>query len=147
VAVLMLRGKTPAEALPRLATASLLAVALLHWQFTITAWHRYDLQPAADVLAAHAARGTPIANRGRYEGQFNFLARLTQPVVELDYDTGPPWAQAHPDALLVDYVGSDTLRPPPPGTPQPLWSGPFRSDTLQVWRAGDWLAARSAAAD
>lgn len=146
-ALLVLRGRTPAQALPRLATASLLAVALLHGQFTATAWHRYDLQPAADVLAAHAARGGTIANRGRYEGQFNFLARLTEPVVELDYDTGPPWAQAHPDALLVDYVDSDALRPPMPGTPQPLWSGPFRSDTLQVWRAGDWLAARSAPAD
>ncbi|MFN7552718.1 MAG: glycosyl transferase [Pseudomonadota bacterium] len=145
--LLFFRGRDVAAALSRIATASLLAVALLHGQFTAAAWHRYDLQPAADLLAAHAARGVPIANRGRYEGQFNFLARLTEPVVELDYDTGPPWAQANPDALLVDYVDTDALRPPMPGTPQPLWSGPFRSDTVQVWRAGDWLAARSMPAD
>lgn len=145
--LLFFRGRDAAAAPPRIATASLLAVALLHGQFTATAWHRYDLQPVADVLAAHAARGGTVANRGRYEGQFNFLARLTEPVVELDYDTGPPWAQANPDALLVDYVDTDALRPPMPGTPQPLWSGPFRSDTVQVWRAGDWLAARSMPAD
>ena len=105
-----------------------------------------SLQPVADVLAAHAARGGTIANRGRYEGQFNFLARLTAPVVEVDYDSGPPWARANPDALIVDYVDADALGPPVPGTPQPLWRGPFRGEALEVWRAGDWLAARSAPA-
>jgi 4-amino-4-deoxy-L-arabinose transferase-like glycosyltransferase len=143
VALLAWRGRDAAQALPRIAVASLLSVALLHGQFTATAWHRYDLQPAADVLATHAARGGLIANRGRYEGQFNFLARLTAPVVEVDYDSGPPWAQAHPDALIVDYVDDAVLGPPLPGTLQPLWRGPFRGEALEVWRAGDWLAARS----
>jgi 4-amino-4-deoxy-L-arabinose transferase-like glycosyltransferase len=136
-------GRDAARALPRVALASLLCTALLHAQFTASVWPRYDLQPAADVLAGHARRGTLIANRGTYEGQFNFLARLTVPVVEIDYDNGPPWATRHPDAIVVDYVEDDGLTPPAPGTPQPLWSGPFRSDTLQIWRAGDWVAARS----
>lgn len=135
------------RALPHVALASLLATALLHAQFTRSLWPRYDLAPAAAVLAAHAQRGTLVANRGTYEGQFNFLARLTAPVVELDYDNGPPWAERHPDAILVDYVEGDAASAPAPGGPAPLWSGPFRSDTLQIWRAGDWLAARSRPAD
>jgi len=57
--------------------------------------------------------------------------------------SGPPWAQAHPDALIVDYVDDAVLGPPLPGTLQPLWRGPFRGEALEVWRAGDWLAARS----
>jgi 4-amino-4-deoxy-L-arabinose transferase-like glycosyltransferase len=136
-------AREASRALPRIALATLLATALLHAQFTRSVWSRYDLQPAAEVLAAHARQGTLIANRGTYEGQFNFLARLTAPVVELDYDDGPPWAARHPDAIVVDYVDSSAPRVPPPGQPVPLWSGPFRSDTLQIWRAGDWLAARS----
>jgi 4-amino-4-deoxy-L-arabinose transferase-like glycosyltransferase len=146
VILLAWRAADESTRVPRIALASLLATALLHAQFTATVWPRYDLQPAADQIARFAAQGATIANRGTYEGQFNFLARLERPIVEIDYDNGPPWAAANPDAIIIDYIHHADLRAPEPGAPQPLWSGPFRSDELQLWRAGDWLAARSGAA-
>lgn len=137
------RARDAGQAIPRIALATLLATALLHGQFAASLWPRYDLQPAADQLAALAAQGKTLANRGKYEGQFNFLARLTRPIVEIDYDNGPPWAAQHPDDIVIDYVHIEVARDFAAGAPQPLWIGAFRSDQLQIWRAGDWLAARS----
>ena len=128
--------------LARLATAGLLATAALHVQFGISAWPRYDLRPAAALIAAEAAKGTTIANRGVYEAQFNFLARLRDPVVEIDYLRGPDFARANPDALVVDYVRA--RRPDDWPGPRPLHIQSFRGQYLELWRAGDWLAADQA---
>lgn len=141
--LLLWRAHDAAHAIPRIAVATLLATALWHAQLTASLWPRYDLQPAADQLAALAVQGRQLAYRGRYEGQFNFLGRLTRPIVQIDYDNGPPWAALHPDDIVIDYVHAGQVQVSAPGAPRPLWTGAFRSEQLQIWRAGDWLAARS----
>jgi 4-amino-4-deoxy-L-arabinose transferase-like glycosyltransferase len=130
-------------AVPRLALAALAAAALLHVQFTATLWPRYDLAPVAAVLAEHERAGGTIANRGTYEAQFHFLGRLTRPIVELDYHTGPAFAEANPDAIVVDYV--DAARcPDAREAPAPILCRPFRGERLELWRAADWLAGGQA---
>jgi 4-amino-4-deoxy-L-arabinose transferase-like glycosyltransferase len=141
-AALFAGARDAGAAIPRLGLAGLLATAVLHLQFTVAAWPRYDLAPVADVLAPHAAEGRTIANRGIYEGQYHFLARLTAPVAEIDYHSGPDFAAANPDAIVVDYV--EVERPADWPGPAPLYSRPFRGDWIEVWRASDWLAAGQA---
>jgi hypothetical protein len=88
------------------------------------------------VLSEAAAAGRPIANRGVYEGQFHFLARLTRPLAEIDYHTGAAWARAHPDGVVVEYVAVPEANP----STQALHRQPFRGEVLELWRAADWLA-------
>jgi 4-amino-4-deoxy-L-arabinose transferase-like glycosyltransferase len=140
--VLLVGARNAAAAIPRLGLASLLATALLHLQFSVSAWARYDLAPVAEVLAGYAAEGRTIANRGIYEGRYHFLARLTAPIVAIDYHSGPEFARANPDAIVVDYV--EIARPPDWPGPAPIFTKPFRNDWVEVWRAADWLAAGQA---
>lgn len=137
------RARDAQAAIPRLGLAALLAAALLHLQFSATLWPRYDLTPVATVLADHARAGGTIANRGTYEAQFHFLGRLTGPVVVIDYHSGPGFARAFPDALVVDYVDAARCPADWPGPP-PIVCRPFRGQRLEVWRAADWLASGQA---
>jgi len=139
---LLARTRDAAEAVPRLGLASLLATAVLHLQFSVSAWARYDLAPVAEVLAGYAAEGRTIANRGIYEGQYHFLARLTAPVAEIDYHSGPDFARENPDAIVVDYV--EVERPADWPGPAPIFTKPFRGDWIEVWHAADWLATGQA---
>lgn len=141
-ALLLAGARDAAAAIPRLGLAGILTTFLLHLQFTVAAWPRYDLAPVAAVLAPYAAEGRTIANRGTYEGQFHFLARLTAPVVEIDYHAGPDFAAANPEAIVVDYV--EVGRPVDRPGPAPILTRPFRGDWIEVWRAADWLAAGQA---
>lgn len=144
VTLLATAGARDAQAaVPRLGLAALLSAALLHLQFSATLWPRYDLAPVAAVLADHARAGGTIANRGTYEAQFHFLGRLTGPVVAIDYHSGPGFARAAPEALVVDYV--DVARCPADGPgPAPIACRPFRGQRIEVWRAADWLASGQA---
>jgi 4-amino-4-deoxy-L-arabinose transferase-like glycosyltransferase len=140
---LLLRGApNAAVAIPRLALVALLATALLHLQFTLQVWPRYDLAPAAEVLSRHQAAGGTIANRGTYAGQFHFLGRLERPVIGINYHSGPEFARENPDALVVDYVRH--RRPVDPSSAGPLHRWPYRERWIEVWRASDWLAAGQA---
>jgi 4-amino-4-deoxy-L-arabinose transferase-like glycosyltransferase len=130
-------------AIPRLGLGSLVAVAILHLQFTLALWPRYDLGPVARVLAGYEAEGRVLANRGTYEGQFHFLGRLTRPIVETDYHAGPAFAEAHPRAIIVDYVKAhDCLHPM---GPRPIYCQRFRGERIELWLASDWLLAGQAA--
>lgn len=135
-----------AAAARRLALAGLLATAILHLQFTRSAWPRYDLAPAAAVLAEHARAGHLLARVGRYEGEFHFLGRLTTPIVEVDYNSGQEFATRHPDALMIDTVQPEDIRPFAPEGPRPIHVAPFRSEQLELWLARDWLRWRQSLA-
>lgn len=145
-AALLLRANAWVAALPRLALASLLATAILHLQFSVSAWQRYDLAPAAAVLGQYAAEGRTLARVGRYEGEFHFLARLTEPIVEVNYDTGQDFAARNPDAVMIDTIHPEDIRPFPADGPQPLYAAPFRSEQLTLWIAADWLRWRQSLA-
>ncbi len=140
--LLLVRADRWTAALPRLALASLAAAAILHLQFSVSAWRYYDLAPAAAVLAQHAEQGRVLARVGRYEGEFHFLARLTKPIVEVDYDTGQAFAAANPDAVMIDTIHRDDIHTLAADGPQPLYGAPFRSEQLTLWIAEDWLRWR-----
>lgn len=140
---LLLRGApSAAAAIPRLALVTLLTTALLHLQFTLRVWPRYDLAPVAAMLSEHERAGGIVANRGTYAGQFHFLGRLERPVVAINYHSGPDFARDHPDALVVDYVRRYRASDHP--GPGPLQRWPYRERWVEVWRASDWLAAGQA---
>lgn len=141
---LFLKAESDAQGIRRIAIASLIVVGLLHLQFTRTAWPRYDLQPAADVLALAEKDRLPIANVGTYEGQYQFLARLQKPIVELNSrEAAIAWAQAHPDGVIIDYIDRDDASTNRKQPTKAIWRQGFRSDELALWRADQWLAQQT----
>ncbi len=128
-ALLLLRGRGEMR---RLAFAGLIGTLVLNTLFTLTLWHKYDLEPATRLLGAADAAGHAIGIVGSYEGQFQFGGRLHQPISELR--PGQPiedFAQAHPDGLIVEHpekLDDDVLR-------YAVLVQPFRSSWLAIWPA------------
>ncbi|RDS82207.1 glycosyl transferase [Dyella monticola] len=134
--LLLVRGRGEMR---RVAVAGLLGALALNTLFTLTLWHKYDLNPTTSLIAATQADHHPVAFEGNYEGQFHFAGRLTQPITELH--TGQAlqaFAKEHPDGLIVTHpneLDASALR-------YALLAQPFRSEWLVVWAAPTLAALR-----
>ena len=104
---------------------------------TQTLWRYFDVEPVARVVADAQEHGHPVATSYRYQGEYQFLGRLRQPLVELEDPEVAPWAAAHPDGVLITRPRGRETGP----SARPLFEAEFRERRLQVWRAQDWLAA------
>lgn len=71
------------------------------WFFFQYAGLAYDLSPAALKVKAYNEQGVPYAFVGNYQGQLNFLGRLTQPLPVLAGDQVGPWAEQHAEGFLI----------------------------------------------
>lgn len=91
----------------------------------------YDARIIASRLTGHEATGIAVVVP-KYHAEFNFSARLTQPVAELTPDTLPAWLETHPEGLVLAPCGKNVL--PPPATQEfdfdgkswCLWEPPHR---------------------
>ena len=128
-ALLLLRGRGEMR---RLAIAGLIGTLAFNTLFTLTAWHKYDLTPSTDLLAAAEAEQRPIAYLGAYDAQFHFTARLTRPITEIRGDAAiAAFAQAHPDGLIVTHPEKLTAA----DRRYALLVQPFRSSWIVIWPA------------
>jgi len=128
-ALLLLRGRGE---LRRIAFASLIGSAAVYGLFALTLSPAFDLRSVSRLIATAQSQGRAIGNLDIYEGQFDFLGRLTQPVDRL-YEGGilQDWAAQHPRGLVVSYPGRltpDILR-------YARFVQPYRGDWLVVWDA------------
>jgi 4-amino-4-deoxy-L-arabinose transferase-like glycosyltransferase len=122
---------------PRLATITLLATVAGHALFTASLWHYFDLEPVARIIAAGQRAGHQVATSYKYEGEYHFFGRLTEPLLELNDRDLPAWAAAHPDGVLVTRPSGHAPRI----EAKPMFEAEFRERRVQIWRAADWLAA------
>lgn len=122
---------SPSRELQRVAAATLVATTAAHTLFASALFHHFDLRPVAAVLARAEANGQAIANVGRYEAQFHFLARLNRPVETIDEYGITTWAKAHPDGVIVRYPE----RSDETAARNALLVQPFRSRRIEVWNA------------
>jgi len=130
------RGK-----LRRIATASLIGTAGAYGLFALALYPAFDMRPASKLLAHAEAAGHAIGNLGDYDGQFEFMGRMTKPVDRLyEGQFLQDWAAAHPHGLVVEYpeqLDANDLRyarlvQPYRGTWMVIWDAP----TLAVLRRG-----------
>jgi len=117
--------------LRRIALATLLGTAVAQAMFAQTLWHHFDLNPAANALAAAQNAGHPLANVGTYEGQFHFAARLNGHIDEVRTSGIADWARAHPNGMVITYAG----RLAPTDLRYAHLVQPFRSHWLLLWDA------------
>lgn len=135
--LVLLRGRGE---LRRLAVAGLVGACVANAVFTLSQWQNYNLTPTAQLLGAMQHEGAPIANIGSaYAGQYQFLARLEQPVRQLQTPELADWARQHPDGIVLAdprELSSADMR-------YAILVQPFRSSWVVVWRAPVLSALRS----
>jgi 4-amino-4-deoxy-L-arabinose transferase-like glycosyltransferase len=119
-------------ALRRLALTAGASVTLLLLAFVTGPLDaRYDVRPAARLIAAAVAGGAPLASTSAYNGEFGFFARLTVPVEHVGATGGAAWCAAHPGGLVIDRL--DPAHPPHAGA-RALYAAPYRGRALHLWR-------------
>lgn len=141
VALALWRARPVSKQVIAIACAATLATAFAHAAFSVRGYRGFDLSAIATAIADAQRAGHPVAHVGTYEGQFQFLGRLTSPVQALPRDGVEAWAEAHPDGLLVEYPRGDL----PTGDAGPLIAQPFRQRQVALWKASVWLAGKRAA--
>jgi hypothetical protein len=114
-----------------LAAGVALAVAVGHLALKPVLGAVYDLRPLAKHLAEWEAKGVPLANFGKYHGQYHFLGRLKKPiaVIGLQAPDEKNFLADHPDGLIVAYHESLPTRA------KPLALFQYRSFMVAVWEA------------
>ena len=91
----------------------------------------YDLRPLALRLAEWERQGIPLANFGKYHGQYHFLGRLTKPmaVVGVKNADEKNFLDAHPNGRIV--ATHKTL----PDAAKPIAVYRFRTKFIAIWDA------------
>lgn len=112
-----------------LATLSALLVVSAHLIAQPRMSQDFDLEPLAKRLGALEALGRPLANYGKYHGQYHFLGRLRQPIATIGDGEVVDWVDAFPDGLVITYQSDATWEP---GL---MAKQPFRGRFIEVWEA------------
>ncbi|TAN05908.1 MAG: glycosyl transferase [Rhodanobacteraceae bacterium] len=90
--------------LRRIASASLLGSAAAYALFALAFTPAFDMRPAAQLLAHAEASGRAIGNVGDYDGQFEFMGRMTRPISNLyGQQALQDFAARHPRGLVLTY--------------------------------------------
>jgi hypothetical protein len=107
-------------------------VLALNTLFTLTLWHKYDLNPTSALISATQIDHHAVAIEGNYEGQYHFAGRLSQPITELwNGQAMQDFAKDHPDGVIITHP--DKLEPS--ALRYALLVQPFRSSWVEVWSA------------
>ena len=89
----------------------------------------YDLKPLANYLALAQNQGYTVANMDKYHGQYNFLGRLTKPIVFIDSKLIEGWLKKNPKSKIVSYHYSS------PKQHNPEYFQAFRGRYVAIWDA------------
>lgn len=69
------------------------------------AYAAYDAREIGRILAGHAGEGVAFGGAARYHAEFNFAARMTEPVALLnDLDAVRAWQAEHPHGVFVSRL-------------------------------------------
>ncbi|HEX7370052.1 MAG TPA: glycosyltransferase family 39 protein [Rhodanobacteraceae bacterium] len=138
--------------LRRIASAGLLGTAGAFALFALTLYPAFDMRAAAQLLSNAESHGHAIGNLGIYDGQFQFMGRMTRPVVRLyEGQSLQKFAAQHPHALVIAYpehLDPNDLRyarlvQPYRGVWMVIWNAP----TLAALRRGQQPPEPSAATE
>ncbi|GFO65810.1 glycosyltransferase family 39 protein [Geomonas paludis] len=125
----LLRPRTMPALVNQVALASL-ACCMLVLVGGNAMFQRYDLHPIAQAVRQKQAEGYQVLHTGKYHGQFHFMGRLSQPLVELrSRDQIRAYAASHDRIALISYE-KDTV----PINPKDYYFlQPFRSKQAVMW--------------
>jgi 4-amino-4-deoxy-L-arabinose transferase-like glycosyltransferase len=130
LALLRLHDMPVTDYVRRLVMLAVVAMAILQLALFPAAGPAYDLHRAGQVIAQAQAGGRPVANIGRYHGQFHFHGRLREPVQSLAREDADGWSAGNPQGLLVAYYDDR-----PPVHPDVLHAQAYRGGGMAIWQA------------
>jgi 4-amino-4-deoxy-L-arabinose transferase-like glycosyltransferase len=130
VALLGVRDLPVTSYVRRLALLSVAAVAIVQLALFPPAGPAYDLRQAGEMLARVQEEGRPVANIGKYHGQYHFHGRLRQRLIPLARGEAFGWASDHPDGCLVAYYEGP---PPAHSRSGALHVQDYRGGSLAIW--------------
>jgi 4-amino-4-deoxy-L-arabinose transferase-like glycosyltransferase len=97
----------------------------------------YDVHAVSAHLRAVQAAGQPVAHLGKYQGQFQFIGRLREPLAVIESPAQlRPWLEQHPQGRVVIYTRAKN---PTQLQPPPEFAQKFKGRQVGVWRASDLL--------
>jgi 4-amino-4-deoxy-L-arabinose transferase-like glycosyltransferase len=128
VALLVWRPRQSSAALQGVALAGGAAFAALAVGLAVAARPAFDLDAVAARLRALEAQGLPLANEGKYHGQFHFPGRLQRPIEAVAGEDAPEWLRTHPTGRMVVYYRTE----PYPGPGRVEYRQPYRGKTLAI---------------
>lgn len=119
------------RALPIIATLPAAIVIAVHLAAAPVLDSVYNLKPIARHLKDLERNGTPLANFGKYHGQYHFLGRLEAPIDVIGLSEGDEerFLAARPNGRIVAYY--DNL----PDQADPVATYVFRKRTVAIWTA------------
>jgi len=93
----------------------------------------YDMKETAVFIKTKMDQGLPVANIGKYHGQYQFLGRLKKPVAVLQNNPAEigSFATSHPGALFISYPRkNDSL----PERAQVVYTHEYRGRSVVLWQ-------------
>lgn len=121
-----------------IATASLVMVFVLHFAIIRTGGIAYDIRPISAKIKALQDVGIPLANDGKYHGQYQFAGRLQHPIDQIRDDNYAQWFDAHPSGLVIIYLSSDEKAP----QGRPEFIQPYRGGSIGLYSRQALLPAQ-----
>ncbi|MFZ9642066.1 MAG: glycosyltransferase family 39 protein [Candidatus Methylopumilus sp.] len=122
--------------LHHLALLGLLTIAMLYLGVIRAAGAAYDMTNISHYLKGLQDQNIPLANVGKYHGQFNFVGRMRQSPDELSEAALDAWFVSHPNGRVVMYF--DKARPL--GGLVPEYQQPYRAVIAGVLTQSQWQA-------
>ena len=129
MALLRVRDMPVTDYVRRLVLLTVVVVGIVQLALFLPAGPAYDLREAGQIIAGAQADGRPVANIGRYHGQYHFYGRLRQRVTPLAREDAYRWALGNPEGRLVGYYDGA-----PPAHPDALHVQAYRGGGLAIWR-------------
>lgn len=120
--------------LQHMALLGLLAVSMLYLGVIRSAGAAYDMTNISHYLKGLQDQNIPLANIGKYHGQFNFVGRLLNSPDEMSEGQLDDWFASHPNGRVVMYF--DKARPL--GDVKPEYQQPYRALVAGVLTQQQW---------
>ena len=108
VSLFITRAISPVE----LSLATILAVTVSIAGFFDSMGPAFNMQTVTKELEKDLKAGYPIAFAGNYNGQFQFLLRLQEPMTVIPSDEKVSWLQSHPHGRVVSLAPFNTIPDP-----------------------------------
>ena len=88
----------------------------------------YDLRKISMYLSKMQSQGYVIANYGKYHGQFHFLGKLKQPIIETGDGSIKKWLIRNPRAKIISVQKEISTQ-----IPKPDFIQKYRGKYILVW--------------
>lgn len=113
-----------------------LAVSVLYVGVIHHAGTAYDIRPISRALKILQTQGVPLANVGKYPGQYNFIGRLTHSPDVVSESDLPHWFETHPNGRAIAYFGKGREL----GSVKPEFLQYYLGDQVGILTQAQWMA-------